>query len=94
MNVLLSDSEYDSLLAEYGKELVDEAILLLSTKIARVKNSPYANEMHYATIKAWVITAVLEQRARAGGTQSRPKKSRDKPSNGFDVSFEDMFESP
>lgn len=85
-NVFLSDNEYFLLVGEYGGETADEAIKLLSTRIAR--EGRYKNENHYATIKDWVITAVNEKRKK----KDSPKKKPLPP--GFDLDFEDIYEKP
>ncbi|MBQ7399252.1 MAG: hypothetical protein IJW06_02150 [Clostridia bacterium] len=85
-NVFLSDENYRLLIAEYGKQTADEAINLLSTRIAR--DNRYKDENHYATIKSWVITAVYEQRKKVQAVEKKPLPP------GFDFDFEDIYERP
>ncbi|MBQ8759453.1 MAG: hypothetical protein IJZ20_07150, partial [Clostridia bacterium] len=84
--VFLSDENYRLLIAEYGKQTADEAINLLSTRIAR--DNRYKDENHYATIKSWVITAVYEQRRKVQAVEKKPLPP------GFDFDFEDIYERP
>ena len=93
-NVFLSDQEYQRLCKDYGNDVADEAIELLSTRMARDDNSRYKNENHFATIKDWVITAVNEERVKKQNLESqKTKSSAKKPTTpGFDFDFEDIYE--
>ena len=89
-NVYLTDEEYEKLTKEYTNDTTLKAVNLLSTRIARDKNSKYKDENHYATIKDWVITAVMEQ----NGKNSSPGTSQKQSSSLDGYSLEDFFETP
>jgi len=96
-NVYLTAEEMARLMLDYGVTTANEAVNLLSTRIARDNNSRYKNENHYATIKSWVITAVEEQKQRKNelSEKQKPKETnncRVSALDGYDL--EDFFETP
>ena len=92
LNVLLSDEELTLLKKEYGESITQKAVELLSARIAR--DNRYANENHYATIKAWVISAVYEQESKRSTAEIEKDKMEEYRKRGFDFDFEDIYERP
>ena len=94
-NVFLSDSQYKNLTKEYGQEIADRAVNLLSTRIARDSNSKYKDENHYATIKSWVIMAVNEEMQREASLEHKKSQvSKKKPVNpDFDFDLDSIAEN-
>lgn len=60
-HVLLTDTEREKLVDEYGLKLTDEAIKYLDEYI---EMKGYKAKSHYLCIKKWVIDAVKEQQAK------------------------------
>jgi hypothetical protein len=59
--VLLTDSEFERLAADYGESLRDEAIIFLDAYIAE---KGYKSQSHNLAIRRWVMDAVKERMAR------------------------------
>ena len=60
-NVLLTDSEYERLCAEFGNEFMDKVIQFLDEYI---EEKDYKSQSHNLAIRRWVIDAVKEKEAK------------------------------
>lgn len=69
-HVLLSDTEEDSLIDEYGMEFALKAITFLDEYI---EETGYKRKNHYLCIKRWVIDAVKEKEEKAIKKGEAPK---------------------
>jgi hypothetical protein len=63
-NVLLTDSEYEKLTADFGADLRDKAITFLD---AYIEEKGYKSKSHNLAIRRWVIDAVKESKQRRPG---------------------------
>ena len=62
-HVLLTDSEKDKLISEYGYPLTNEAITFLDEYI---EMKGYKAKSHYLAIRKWVVDAVKERQQKQG----------------------------
>lgn len=62
-HVLLTQTEYQKLVEQYGEEMTEKAITFLDEYI-EMKN--YRARNHYLAIKKWVVDAVEEREAKKG----------------------------
>jgi len=72
-NILLTQTQYDELLNEYGEKLVNEKIDSFDLKIANKENNYVKKKNHYATIKNWCkkdIEQKPEQKKQKGFTRN------------------------
>ena len=70
-NVLLSDSEYEKLAADFGADLRDKAICFLD---AYIEEKGYKSKSHNLAIRRWVMDAVKESEAKPKRYGGRKEK--------------------
>lgn len=62
-HVLLTQTDYQKLVEQYGEEMTEKAITFLDEYI---EMKGYKSKNHYLTIKKWVVDAVKERDAKNG----------------------------
>lgn len=86
--VLLTDTEYEKLKAEYGTLETEEAIRFLDDYI---KEKAYKSKEHYLALRRWVFDAVAEQKQKRKRLTEKPRSGTNK-FNTFEQRQNDMSE--
>ena len=72
--VLLSDFEYNKLVAEYGLERTEQAIKFLDEYIAE---KGYKSKVHYLAMRRWVFEAIEEKAQKSKATNKTAQQLDD-----------------